>query len=257
MRKKFSLLLIGLLIFLFGFSAYKIMYQRFKKGDVYPRYSSLRHDPMGTSIFFSSLEKMGCQVRILKEDEIPEHIHPRDTIMFILYPAFHFDQEMKNAMISFILDGGRIVLTDDRSNSLMNFFETRIERIRSDPNGKERETISEAFPDDMFDFSGEKVKVMNQSGLISDWSRSQIVYKGGDQNIILLLNHGKGDIIISSETYFISNESMAKHPPVTFLTWIMDGRKEVIVDEYHHGITFEKGISFLPLPFPRIFHPIF
>ena len=246
MKGKFSLFFIGMLIILFVFSTYKILNRRVKKGDVYTQqYSSLRYDPMGTSIFFNSLQKMGFQVERLKEDHMPNNLDPQHTIMFILSPFFSFNKDLEDAMIGFILDGGRIVLTDDKYNSLMTFFDTRIESIHKDPNGKEKKESSEAVSHDIFDFSGEKIKVIHQRGLLSDWKKRQTVYKCDERDVVLLLNHGKGDIVISSETYFISNESMAKAPPTTFLTWLMDGRKHVIVDEYHHGITIHKGISFL------------
>ena len=103
------------------------MYMRFKKGDVYPEYSSLRHDPMGTSIFFQSLAKMGYQVETVVEMELPEDVNPQETILFYLSPSFIVSKDTKEEIISFILSGGRVFLSDKQNNRLMIFFDTKID----------------------------------------------------------------------------------------------------------------------------------
>ena len=238
------------MVLLFAFSAYKIMAMRYRKGDVYSRYSSLRHDPMGTSIFFQSLKKMGYQVETIREAKLPEDVNPQDTILFYISPSLYISKESREGIIGFILEGGRVFISDKHGNRLMNFFDTHI--VYNENNSKEDENDNNKQEDDrnainagLFDFGNEKLKVFNESTLECKWPKSKPVYKLDGQDIILLLNHGKGDIIISSETYFISNESLVKEPPVRFLTWIMNGRKRVLVDEYHHGISYKKGISFL------------
>src|SRR5690242_4729142 len=42
---------------LFAFGLYELFRLRYEVGDVYPEYSSLRSDPLGTMILFESLEK--------------------------------------------------------------------------------------------------------------------------------------------------------------------------------------------------------
>ena len=203
---------------------------------------------MGASIFFQSLRKMDYTVKTLLEECLPEVPDPEDTILFILSPSFSFSKEAREGIVGFILHGGRVLLTEKEHNSLMDFFDTRI-----DPNKTDRENdgdenngdVLKAEPGEMFDFLDEKLTIMDLSPLICEWPRSQTVYTIKDKDIVLLLTHGKGDMIICSETYFISNESLVKGPPVRFFTWIMDGRKQVLVDEYHHGISSRKGISFL------------
>jgi hypothetical protein len=250
MKNKLPFIIIGLLILFFAFSAYKVMSMRFVKGDVYPQYSSLRHDPMGTSIFFQSLKKMGYRVETIMEEKLPENVNPQNTILFYLSPSFYISKDAREEIISFILGGGRVFVSDKHNNRLLSFFDTKIVYLENDNNeqeydNNEQEYERNAIPEEIFDFANERLKVFNKSTLKCNWSKSKTVYKLNEQDIILLLNHGKGNIIISSETYFISNESLVKEPPVKFLTWIMNGRKRVLVDEFHHGISYKKGISFL------------
>lgn len=250
MRNKVQFIMIGFLVLFFTFSAYKIMSMQYRKGDIYPQYSSLRHDPMGTSIFFQSLKKMGYKVETIMEERLPENVDPQNTILFSLSPSFFISKESREEIISFILRGGRVFVSDKHDNRLMSFFDTHIlsgennNNKRKNDNNEQKDERN-AIPEEIFNFANERLKVFNKSTLKSNWPKSKTVYKFKEQDIIILLNHGKGDIIISSETYFISNESLVKEPPVRFLTWIMNGRKRVMVDEFHHGISYKKGISFL------------
>lgn len=280
MRRAISFIIMALLILSFLVSASFILKGRFEKGDVYPRYSSLRHDPMGTSILFDSFKKTGCTVEILTEEKFPEIMNPQDTILFILSPKFaHFPDNEADRIAGFILSGGRVFMTADNENGLMDFFDTGIdmpecerkhaegnEEIKKDPErekaGKKKGEIEERIEEKGedgdekepclqdaiqvagFDFSPDSIPVFGEKSLITRWPRAVTVLSSG-HDVMLLLSHGKGDIIISTESYFISNESLAKMPPVTFLSWIMGGRTHVLVDEYHHGVLSKKGVSFL------------
>src|SRR2546423_3105348 len=61
MTKRLPLFIL-LAVFIFGLV--QLFEFRFEAGDVYPEYSSLRADPLGTMAFFESLEKLpGISVR--------------------------------------------------------------------------------------------------------------------------------------------------------------------------------------------------
>lgn len=257
MRDKLPFITIVLLVLSFIFGSYKIMTMRYKKGDVYPQYSSLRHDPMGTSILFQALNKMGYQVETIMEEKLPEDINPHDSILFYISPSFLISKETRDHIIGFILRGGRVFVSDENSNRLMDFFDTKVVYNendigkKADENNEQKNNMdgqeydSNIIPLEGVDFWSEDLKVINKSSLKCKWPNTRAAFKHRDQDIILLLRHGKGNIIISSENYFVSNESLIKEPPVTFLTWVLNGRKNVLVDEYHHGISYKKGTSFL------------
>src|SRR2546425_6364856 len=52
------LLLLPVLLAVFGLGIGRLFQLRFESGDVYPPYSSLRADPLGTKAFFESLENL-------------------------------------------------------------------------------------------------------------------------------------------------------------------------------------------------------
>ena len=64
MKRPFILFLLVLSLIAFGAGLFQIFQLRFEAGDVYPEYSSLRSDPLGTMALCESLEKMpGVSVR--------------------------------------------------------------------------------------------------------------------------------------------------------------------------------------------------
>jgi hypothetical protein len=212
---------------------------------------------MGTSILFHSLKRMGYQVETIMEEKLPENVNPQDSIIFYISPSFYISKETREQILSFILGGGRVFVSDKTNNRLIGFFDTKIVYNKNDNNKQgedndeqkddksEQEYEENTIPEEGSVFTNENLEVINKSALKSSWPKSKAVYKHNEKDIILLLSHGKGDIIISSENYFISNEYLIKEPPVKLLTWIMSGRKNVFVDEFHHGISHKKGISFL------------
>ena len=63
---------------LFAFGLVELFALRFASGDVYPAYSSLRADPLGTMAFYESLEKIpGLSVRrdFSDSDQLPGEPH--------------------------------------------------------------------------------------------------------------------------------------------------------------------------------------
>ncbi|MFH0925306.1 MAG: DUF4350 domain-containing protein [bacterium] len=267
MNKRISIAIITLLLLFLGFSAYKVLEKRFTKGDIYPLYSSLRHDPIGTSILFQTLTKIGYTVDTLTDEKLSEDINPQDTILFILTPSFDISEDSKKDIVNFIQNGGRVFLTvtDSRTNSLMDHFDTKINyetsmskkdtkenedsSLFAIPNNKQQATCNKqptsSGKGSLFNFLEDLTIINNHLSLTCDWPNALTVYSNGNDDIILLLKHGKGDIVISSEAFFISNESLSKKPPLLFLKWLLNQKNNVIIDEYHHGLYCQRGISFL------------
>jgi len=64
MKRRFSILLLLVCAAGFAFGLVRLFKLRFAAGDVYPEYSSLRADPLGTMAFYESFERMpGLSVR--------------------------------------------------------------------------------------------------------------------------------------------------------------------------------------------------
>ena len=109
------LLLLPALLALFGFGVVRLLQLRFETGDIYPPYSSLRADPLGTRAFYESLETLrGMTVQRFIE-QWTKLREGRNTTLFV-FGADTFNMNDSTAdeykkLEQFMYDGGRIVVS--------------------------------------------------------------------------------------------------------------------------------------------------
>ena len=88
---------------------------RFESGDVYPPYSSLRADPLGTMAFYESLERIpGLAVRrdFSASDKLPEET--QTVYLHLAGSPFEFEfisDEEYQSVQDYLARGGRLVIT--------------------------------------------------------------------------------------------------------------------------------------------------
>ncbi len=75
--------------------------------------------------------------------------------------------------------------------------------------------------------------------------RWQNLYSARKQIIMIKGEYGRGTVIVSAASYFISNEAMLKNPPVKLLTWLIGDRRRVIFNELVHGNSNQHNIAWL------------
>ena len=114
-KDKTLLLLLPALWVAFGLGVGRLFQLRFQSGDVYPPYSSLRADPLGTKAFFESLENLrGLTVRrfIQPLEKLPEG---RDRTLFVFgadtTEMNRSTEDEYKKLEQFMFDGGRIVVS--------------------------------------------------------------------------------------------------------------------------------------------------
>jgi hypothetical protein len=56
---------------------------------------------------------------------------------------------------------------------------------------------------------------------------------------------GGGSIVVSSDGFFVTNESLKMEPKTQFLSWLMAGARDVVFDETHLGVNEEANIMTL------------
>lgn len=115
MRKSFPLLTLAIGATLFVLGVIYLFLLRFEAGDVYPPYSSLRADPLGTMAWFESLQRLpGLTVRRdvsstgkLPEDKDTTYLHlAAEEDDWLWLPA-----DLLNDIEAFATRGGRLVVT--------------------------------------------------------------------------------------------------------------------------------------------------
>ncbi len=66
------------------------------------------------------------------------------------------------------------------------------------------------------------------------------ILRVGKEPVVLEYPHGKGTIVITTDSHFISNENLHRGAQPGFLLWMLGGKSRVIFDETIHG-TVETG----------------
>src|SRR6266566_4703053 len=114
MKKHFPTFILALVAVIFAAGLLQLFRLRFAEGDVYPEYSSLRADPLGTMAFCESLEKIpGLTVRrdFSATDQLPEG---KDTT-YLHLAASTFEwrsmpEELLKEIEGFLTRGGRLAI---------------------------------------------------------------------------------------------------------------------------------------------------
>ena len=104
-----ALFIVATVLFLFAMGHLFVLYN--ESADIYPPYSSLRSDPLGTRVFYEGLATVaeGSQSRYFETlDKLPEG---RDTTLFLFGAAASRDpRPLVERVEQFVGEGGRIVI---------------------------------------------------------------------------------------------------------------------------------------------------
>jgi hypothetical protein len=99
----------------FAFGLFELFKLRFELGDVYPEYSSLRSDPLGTMALCESLEQIpGLTVTrdYTSNNRLPEE--PRTTYLHLAAPSYEWHSlppDLLQEIENFMTRGGRLAIT--------------------------------------------------------------------------------------------------------------------------------------------------
>jgi len=106
---------------LFSLCLFRLLLLRYERGDVYPAYSTLRADPLGTRAFYEALQSNGFAVRRGYHSLRRELEAKPDTIYYLALSAGEiatFDKDEVADLDKFVRDGGRVVITFEPEDPL-------------------------------------------------------------------------------------------------------------------------------------------
>ncbi len=114
-NRTFLVLLLAALSVAFVCGLVTLFQLRFEHGDIYPAYSSLRTDPLGTKVFYEGLETIPA----LAVDRLYEPLNKiataRSKTLFILgtepEALIHVPEQEAKELNQFMVDGGRIIIS--------------------------------------------------------------------------------------------------------------------------------------------------
>lgn len=235
---------------------------RFEAGDVYPKYSSFRADPLGSKALYESLESLLPTSRHLERwSKLREG---RETTLLYLGAdpdELKFPKPQLQSLETFVHSGGRLVIS----------FATQYKKRGAPPTAQPEEKLIEAglrwgfeakharLPkkDERYQHAtahrleedsslpGELVwhNAIYFDGLAPAW---KIIYAiSNDLPVLIERDFGGGQIVLCSDPYPFSNEALLAERQVDLLSWLIGPSHQVIFDETHLGVREEPGLATL------------
>jgi hypothetical protein len=282
--------------------------QRFEAGDVYPAYSSLRADPLGTKVLYESLEDLDGIAVSRNYLPIPRLRASRDTTLMVVgVPSGaleYVDEAEVRALEAFLVDGGRLVVLlypkpfpkavpknedaerggdeDEPAGKDSAGDDTKTKNKKKPARDATKEKSKPEKDDDeesrfvsLFDRwrfktasdhvpsvpGGDRHPSARVSAGLTGLSRSvswhsarwfkdlgepwRTVYALDERPVLIERSYGQGSIVLSTDSYFVSNEAMLKERHAGLLAWLVGGSGAIVFDETVHGIEESPGVASL------------
>jgi hypothetical protein len=270
-----------LLLALFVLGLYQLMALRFESGDVFPPYSTLNSQPLGTKILYEafnalpdySSERNYGKFRVISERE--------STTLFVLGldPAMlpRWPDDLLSDIETWLRHGNRLVIA----------FEPVQGRSKPEPKEEATEPAAAESDETVTDESEEETNFLDrQWGLRLDYdavtgddgrrfqlaqrtdSREHpgfptqleqhselyfatpdekwlVLYRLDNRPVLMERRFGAGSLVVVADAFLTSNEAMHfdRHPAL--LGWLAGANRQLIFDENHHGIARQSGIMVL------------
>lgn len=282
LNKKVSFVFLFLAVAVFIAGVFRLFVLRFEAGDVYPPYSSLRSDPLGTRAFCDSLKNLKSVSVKRNYNPLSEAHSGRDTTLFYLgasaFKMSGISPELARAFERYALSGGRLVISffpvkkesrpkkagrlSEKENPLPKFFDESISM-------KDHWGVSFRYDDKSRPVMDAKRVYKSKTVALPhsiSWHTTlyfhelqdpwQMIYGRNDLPVIIERKFGMGSIVLCADSYLFSNEALRKECHPQLLSWLIGKNSNVIFDEAHLGIQERRGIVSLARKY-RLHWPFF
>jgi len=255
---------------------------RFQTGDIYPPYSSLRADPLGTMALYESLANTGS-VQVHRHYESVSRIQSGHdlTLFYLGSPAASFFSETHHQSDALDKQLRRLAITGARV--VMSFTlpkrtskpEKNVPKDDADDADNPKQPCAEIKqPDDAsileqlqnvalkYDSQLEKSPgaVLTPAYLTSglphsdkipwhsawyfdvDASSWKAIYSINNRPVMIEHPFGHGTIILLTDTFLLSNEALRSKRHPHFLAWLMGANSQAVFDEAHLGMRKKPGV---------------
>lgn len=284
MKRTGPALLLAAIGLAFGITVYWMVAQRVDRGDTYPPGSSVRVDPLGTRVLYESLAAIpGLQVERNFHTLTPLDADHNTVLFFVSpWPSFSFWDDvnqlaMAGGHVVVALPGawphtGVKASTPARKDDgkkpdadKPKDDQPKEEKATPDPRKDEEPKVKE-LKDVVFD-KGFTVKALSRSlavGVVGegqfgplpwfgnsalDISKSAlpwtVLHRIHGKPVIIQRQVGRGMITVLADDYALSNEAMARHPPLGLVSALVGPRHHIVFDESLHGALDDPGVAAL------------
>jgi hypothetical protein len=242
---------------------------RFEAGDVYPEYSSLRSDPLGTMAFYESLTRFpnfSISRDFSTVNTLPDS-RPDTTYLHLATSQIAlqaFSEETLRDIERFGNAGGRLVITmfpvAVPASRSFDFSPPKPKEAPKPAPYRERWGLDLAVVSlEQFDNTYLPAIVENVSGLdlpeTLDWHSGIVfrnlhadwkpIYVRGTEPVIVERQFGRGSVLIATDSFFLSNEAMLLDRHSDLLAFLIGSNRNVVFDEAHLGVTESPSMATL------------
>ena len=306
MKPRLSIIVLLVCVLTFGYGLFQLFKLRFDVGDVYPPYSSLRADPLGTKALYESLDR-------LPEISPRRHFQPftkitdlrETTYLYLAEPSADHDpteRESAQQLEQLVSDRGRVVFTFKPDLSDPKLARANEDPLKPDdkdakkiepgkePADKSKDTAKparkkEASVDDEELKQAELISLNERWGLDLGFSALpagpdgkpqaataerrttnalpatlswhsglyfkdlvpawRVLYERDGHPVLIERAFGQGTIVMATDSYFVSNESLRQERHAALLAWLIGPSRVVIFDEAHLGVMEDPGLATL------------
>jgi hypothetical protein len=261
----------------FVYGVTRLLVLRFEKGDAYPRCSSYRSDPLGTKAFYEGLGLLPGIEAVRNIEPLEKVSRLSETTLFLFglqAPQFlAMPQESVKALEQAAFEGGRVVISFVPIRALPTPSAKEKKRGEtpqedtSQEKDEEQEPYSQAYVDLTQRWGVEVDRYAKMEGEASlslqekelppflpwysvsvfeprdpDW---QVIYAREGKPVLIEQSYGKGSIVLSSDSFLLSNEAMRSKRYPQLLSWLCGHHRKIVFDETHLGVSESPGIATL------------
>jgi len=245
---------------------------RFQVGDVYPPYSSLRADPLGTKVLYASLQNLPeVEASRIYRDPEPAGRETRRTLLLLGVPSdLSVRDDDINQLKGLAASGDRIViafLPVQKAPEKPKKSDATPTPSPSPEAEDEQRSVSTSLGDEMDQQFGcafaylktKKGDELEATAVSSDFEANvpwnsvlyfvstksgwHPLYKVNGRPVAVERNYGHGSIVLLSDAYLFSNEALREHRSPRFLAVLIGGSRQVLFDEAVHGLQESTGIA--------------
>ncbi len=252
---------------------------RFDSGEVYPRGSSFRPDPLGAKALFEAYSGIPTLTVTRNFTLFSQSRNmPEGAVVLFLNASKRtlLDLQKESQLHRFVEDGGRLFIgMSPRRGNSRDFNSSRekdsSEELEDLDELESEEDYSVSLSDDevepmMFDGlelafgeheGGSALRLTSDTTLPAEliWHQGSILeldpeyeswntlYGVGDEVVAAERSLGAGKVIVFTDDFLFTNEALLKDRSSDLLVWVLGEHSQVIFDETHLGVVEQGGVA--------------